>query len=537
MNPSRASSATNCGEDLMPQAQVANISGSRIGLNPLVLDLGLTAATGFTELVASLLVVSLIGRKLGAIALGEYLLLRRVYSWLQSGALLGSSTALPRYVAHALGKPATERAGYFRAALACSGGVAACSGILFNAVRAPLAERFFGSAQRAHLILPLSLMLVGGAVHSVVYGYYRGQLAMKRANALQLCNLVLIPLGAVLALFRVGSVALIVNVVGVSMLVCAGLFAVPILAQLRVAGPPRFRRQAAELLRYGVPRVPAGFLLGGLFALGPMIAAHRLPMARVSALLLGMSLLTGVASSADPLGMILLSKVSMMLAQDRVAELRAHLTHLQPAVLEIYAFTCLQLVVFADVLVRAWVGSRLLEEIVVIRLCLLAIPFYLLYASLRSIVDAAAVTAYNTYNIFVSVVIFLTLIAIAVKTVSLALLLKIIAGSQVAAIVVLACLTSRTVRKLYDVQVDWRRSARALSLGLLLGGTSLLLRWSQGFQTGFGQFLLIELLTGALFLGALKRLGSPWLPSFWNLAFPRRTQAETGFVGQRSRED
>ncbi len=508
----------------MAQGQAANTFRSRALLHPLFLDLGLTAATEFTVLVAGLLVVSLFSRMLGAVALGEYLLLRRIAAWLQSGTQPSLGTALPRYVAHAVDRPGFEREAYFLAALACGGGLTVCFGIILNAAGGPFARWLFGSVQMTHLILPLSLLLVGWAAQSSVYGYYRGRLAMKRANALQFCNLVLVPLGAVLALFRTGSVALIVSVVGVSMLVCTGLFAAPIVRQLLTNGPAGFSRQAAELLRYSIPRLPGAFGQSAIFALGPMIAAHYLPMAQVSYLLLGVNLLMGVASSATPLGVILLSKVSMMLAQNRLAELRVRLAYLQAAVLELYVFACLQLMVFADVLVRVWVGSSFLKGIVIIRLVLLTIPFYLLFVSLRSIIDAASVTPHNIINAFTSSAVFLALVAAAVKAAPLSLLLESIAAAMVVATVVLAWLTSRTVRKLYGLRVDWRRSAPPLFLGVLLGGTSLFLRWAQGFRTGLGQFFLIELATGALFLGLLKQWGSPWLPVFWNSAFPRRPQ-------------
>lgn len=501
------------------RVKATNILSSWFALHPLFLDLGLTAATEFLVLVGGLLVVSLFSRTLGAVGLAEYLLLRRIASWVQSGTQPGLATALPRYVAHAAERAGPERDAYFLAGLACGGGLTLCLGIVLNVARGAFARWLFGRAQMAHLILPLSLMLVGLAGHNSVYGYYRGRLAMKRANALQLCNLVLVPVGAVLGLFRTGSVALILSMVGVLMLVGAGLFAAPLLRQFAAGGLPRFGRHAAELMRYAIPRLPGALGQGAIFALGPMIAAHYVPVTQVSFLLLGVSLVMAATTSVTPLSLILLSKVSMMLAQDRLPELRIRLAYLQAAVLELYVFACLQVVVFADVMIRVWVGPSFLKGIVIIRLLSLAIPFYLWFVVLRGAIDAASVTPYNVYNMLLSAAAFLGLAAAAVKLAPGSLLLELIAGAMVAAVVFLAWLTNLTFQRLYELGIDWKRSALSVLVAVLLGGTSLLLHGAQGFRTSLGRFLLIELATGALFIGLLKYLHSPWLQFFWNLAF------------------
>jgi O-antigen/teichoic acid export membrane protein len=501
-------------------------AASRVRLHPFFRDLGLTAVTGGTVVVAGFLVISLFGRILGAVALSEYLLLRRVVSWLQSGAQLGLGVALPRYVAHAIDKPAFERQAYFLAALACGGILPLGLGIVFMGARSFSARWLFGSAQVAHLILPLSVMLLGLVAHACVYGYYQGCLAMGLANGLQLCNLALVPLAAVIAFFHTGSVGLIVSVMGVSMLFGAGLFALPIMRHSRGGRWLKFTRHAGELLRYGIARVPGDFGNGALVALGPVIASHYLPMGRVSYLLLGLSILTVVSASAAPLGLVLLSKASMMLAQNRLDEFRSRLSHLVAGVLELSTFACLQLLIFADVLVGLWVGPKFLEGLPVIRILLLAIPFYMFYVALRSVIDAASVTAYNARNILVSLALFLTLAAVGAKAAPPKFLLEGLAGALVLAFITLAWLTARSVRQLYDLRIAWRHSAAALLIGALLAGVSLLIRFGQGFRMGPVELVMLELVQGVVFLGLLKKLGSTWLLFVWNTTFQRRVPAD-----------
>lgn len=499
---------------------------SRTSLHPFFRDLGLTGVTLAMVLVAGLSVVALFGRMLGAVALSEYLLLRRVVAWVQSVTDLGMGVALPRYVAHTVDKPAVERQAYLLAALMCGGIAALGLGIVLMAARSFFARWLFGSVQGVHLILPLLVFLLGLTAHACVYGYHRGRLAMGLANGLQLCNIAFVPLAAVIAFFRSGSVGLIVSVMGIAMLFCAGLFAMPIVRQPGGGPPFKLTPHARELLRYGMVRVPGDFGAAALLALGPVIASHYLPMGRVSYLLLGLSILMAVSVSVAPLGLLLLSKASMMLAQNRLGEFRSRLSHLVAGVLELSTFACLQLLIFADVLVGLWVGPKFLEGLTVIRILLLAIPFYMFYVALRNVIDAASVTAYNTRNVLVSLALFLTLAAVGAKAAPAKFLLEGLAGALVLAFITLAWLTARSVRQLYDLGIAWRHSAAALSIGTLLAGVSLLIRFGQGFRMGPVELVTLELVQGVVFLGLLRKLRSDWLLFAWNTAFQRRVPVD-----------
>ena len=192
-------------------------------------DVGVTAATEFSILATSLLLVSLFGRLMGAVALGEYLLVRRVVTGLQSGVQMGFAVALPKHVARAVKGPEGQREAYFLVALSCLIAFAICVGLLLTAGRQAFARLLLGNTQMAHLVLPLSVWLLTLAAQVAVYGYYRGCLAMGRANAFQLCNYVLIPLVAIVFLYRTYSVALIMSAIGFAILISAGLFTGPII--------------------------------------------------------------------------------------------------------------------------------------------------------------------------------------------------------------------------------------------------------------------------------------------------------------------
>jgi O-antigen/teichoic acid export membrane protein len=494
----------------------------RLSIHPLFVDLGLTGFTSAAVLVTSLVMVSVFGKILGAVALAEYLLIRRMYSWLQSATLLGIDSALPRYVAMTDASEPRERDGFLLTAILCGGVVVLLACAILNAAGGTFSQWIFGEKGLRSLVLALSLFLAGGDAHGIVYGFYRGQLAMKRANTLQVINLVLVPVACVIAFARFHSTALIVDVMGALMILFSFLFSIPLLPQIMRAAHRNLRTPSKKLLEYGVPRLPSIFGLGALLALGPIVASQKISLARVTPLLLGTSMLMGIAASAEPLGLILLSKVSMFVAQNRTAELRKHLTLLQEAVVACYAFICLQMIVFADVVLRAWVGNRLAGGLGIVRLLLVAIPFYLLFAALRSIIDATSVTPYNTFNILITFGIFLLFLGAALFFSPKSDFLWSVALAMVVAIAILAGLTVRTMRKMYQLETNWARSAAAVLLSVALAALSYGLRVALGPALNLASALGIGLLVTAIFVLLLKRTGSPWLPFFWNIAFQRR---------------
>ncbi len=468
-------------------------------------------------LATSLLVVSLFGRLLGAVALAEYLLFRRVAAGLQSGVNLGLTIAVPRYVGLTANDPGGKPEAYFLAALTSLTAFASFVVSLLILGRRLFAHWLFGSPEKAHLVLPLSLVLIGLAVQAAVYGYYRGILAMGRANALEVCNLALIPVAAVVLLYRSGSVALILGVIGCATLFCACLFALPIFRRTLQAKRAQVTPLFLELLRYGIGRVPGDFGYAALFAAGPIIAAHFIPLARVSYLLLGLSMLMAVGYSTTPLGLVLLSRFSMMVGQGRLQEVHASLEHLMTSTLALSVFASLQLAVFADFIVRMWVGPKFLDGVFIIRLLLLAIPPYVFYVAMRSSIDAASATPYNAGNVMAALAAYIALAFLAVKVLPINLALSGVALSFVGAVLSLGALTARSVRQLYNLPIPWTRCASSIIVGISLGVAGVLFRWALGFRTSLIEVVVFELVMSFLFLGVLVKLDPPWLRFVWKI--------------------
>jgi len=259
--------------------------------------------------------------------------------------------------------------------------------------------------------------------------------------------------------------------------------------------------------------------------LGPVIAAHYVSIDHVAHLLLGISMLTAVSISTEPLGLILLSKVSMMLAQNRKEEVRLCVKHLLATVVAFSVFVTVQVDVFVDVLVRAWVGPSFTGHTLVIRIVLLATPFYLLTVAFRSIIDAGSFKAYGTRNGLISVIVFLLLVGIEIIVLPAHLLLGGIAAALLIALITLAWLTQATLRLLFQVSFPWRDSISLVVLSLLLGGAALLIHWNGGFRTSVPELLIIEVVLSVLFVSALIRQDPPWLQFLCRTIFVQRDVA------------
>lgn len=491
---------------------------------PFIWDVALTFGAESAVLVSSLLLISVLGRWLGPVALAEYLLVRRVSTWFLAGSRLGLATALPRYVALASGTKARGREcpAYFLGGAATMMISAVFVGVILVVGRHGFADLFFGRGNHGTLVLAMALLLVGTSTQSSVYGYYRGILDMVRANAVTVAALAVLPLAVVVGLASTKSVPLIVGAIGGLTVVVSVLFVVPLFRRIPWDRLPPLAPKTSELLRYGLPRVPGDFGQAALLAVGPVVAAHYVSMARLSSLLLGLGMLMVIGYAVSPLGVVLLSKVSIMLGKGAMESVRARLEHLAVAVPELSVFACVQLLVFADIAVRIWVGSKFLGDIDVIRLLILAIPPYLYYVMLRGTVDAAAVRAHNAESVLIALGVHLVLLFAAVTMVPARFLLEAVAASLLLSLVVLGFLTLRIFCRLYGVRLAWCRSAPAVGAALGLGGVAWLFRRIHGSPVQPIEVCLLECGLCLAYLGILRRLGSSWVDLAWKMAFPKR---------------
>lgn len=488
------------------------VNSIRLALHPAFRDFAVTGTATFLAGAAAMVVISILGKSVGPVLLGEYLLIRRMASWFQAGIQLPSAVALPRFVAFNINESSLIKQTYFLAGLLTSCAIALLISVVLLFWRNALSYLFFGSANLDHLVLPLCLLLLGLALNGVVFGYYQGTLAMVWASALQVWNLALVPVVVTVFLRSRYSIPLIVNTIGLSMCVFACLFAWPIIREWAFGGTlVELKRRSSELLSYGFARIFGDMGLQAMLSLPAVVAAHYFPIGSVSYLLLGGSFLTVIGAATLPLGTILLSRVSRSVAQMQTEQLRLRVTQFINALIELSVFICLQMVVFSDVIVRGWVGSGFLGGIRIMQITILAVPFYFVYAGLRSVIDAAAVKAYNTRNIIISGSVFLLSIALIKICAPPRHLLAGLAVSGVIGLAVLAYCTLRTAQHLIHIELKWPRVLPGLCVAMMFGALSLFFHQWGHDEIGLPALLLYELFVAALYLIVMWMLRSSWV--------------------------
>lgn len=490
----------------------------KIRLHSFLSDVLFTGVTQALILGASLYLVGSVSRKMGLVALGEYLLLKRVSAWLLTGTQLGFGIALPREIARSVQDTERRARQYFAAAIVTVTPLLALLTSLAVVAAKPLSVLCFGTPN-APLVYSMAVLLVGSAVQSLAFGYYRGLQRMRQANLIQLGGSVVLPLMAFVLLGSARSTPLLIGVTGAGMLIVSLVWALPILIRVRdfVA---TYRQDVKTLLRYGIVRVPGDLADGALLALGPVLITHRTNMAEVSFLLLGTTCLTMTSLAFWPVVMMLLAKVSSLLGAGRMEDVRGYVQHLRSAVVQISCLVMTQALIFAPALVLWWLGPAYLPGVSTIRILMCAIPGLMYYYGLRSVLDAASPFAYNTRNLLIALTAF-GLIAVPASIFAPGhLLLNLVAFAMTFSIYLLAIATNMSLQKL-----DLARSLpqwKPLWVVAIVAATSLAVQMLVRFQTTRILFVAIELANTTVLFLLLRRWRPEWIAFLNKMVLTKR---------------
>jgi O-antigen/teichoic acid export membrane protein len=135
-------------------------------------------------------------------------------------------------------------------------------------------------------------------------------------------------------------------------------------------------------------RVPGEIALFGLFAIPPILVAHRVGISAAGYLAFALSLVTLAGSVFGPISLILLPVASELVTGGDLARIRRHVQRLVPAALAVGVGLTALVEVFADVGVRLYLGSDFRPAIGIVRAVALGIPGYVVFVSTRSVLDA-----------------------------------------------------------------------------------------------------------------------------------------------------
>jgi len=343
-----------------------------------------TMATEFSVLITQIFVFKLAAYYLGKDGFSEYAVVRRAATFLVPLPLIGLAVGLPRYVAISRcdDQHGTESQ-YFGAALACVLVATVLCVCILNFATQPFSYLLFGDSKYERLIFPLSLMLFGLSLHSLVYSYFRGRLSMKSANVLQLVNYASIPV--VVFLFAGRHAERILLWLGICWTVVAAvalcLTPFPALVNFK-------SKQLKQLLRYGIQRVPGDFILMALLSLPVIFVAHNSGMTTAGFVALGISVLSMIGALVTPIGLILLPKASSLLAMGKKSELRTHVFHIAVLSLAASGTASIAIWMFAQLLIQLYLGPGFEQAAAILKIIAIGAVPYALFALLRNLIDA-----------------------------------------------------------------------------------------------------------------------------------------------------
>ena len=365
---------------------------------------GLTFLVEFCVLVAAILTLKLSAALLGPVGFGEYAVARRAQSILAFTLLCGLGISIPRYVAINVdaGPAPAPKGVYLAAGLSIAFPILLIFACLASMGSHTLAGILFGSPQFEPLVTPVVLVTIGTCLHAMIYGYFRGSLAMGRANILQAVNAALVMPAALLMSQHSAARALALSGVGL-VLICL-LYLLLLLRDdhfLNLSGA-QVRHCARQLLRYGVPRLAGEFALFGLFTVPTIIVVHRSGIKAAGFFSLGLSVVQLVGSLFSGLGILLLPLVGEMVGRkqwDRVERIVA--ASLGLSIILAVAIAA-ALAVSMGLAISRFLGASFSPAVQGARVLLVGGVPFVAYLVLRNPLDAMSVWPYNSVNLSVA---------------------------------------------------------------------------------------------------------------------------------------
>ena len=379
-----------------------------IKLSTFLRNIVTTTITSLIAIVSMIFIMRFLAKGLGPEEFGAYSLARRIISNIAPLAILSVDVALARYIA--MTNERRLQGSYIFASLMPA--VATLILILIVAVFASkqLSYLIFHSNEYLKLYYASFFLLVGYSIFIIVYSYFRGMQKFNVANSLQLGLMAIIPLVISYYFAYKKDSSLIVFLMGLAFY----LSLIPLILVIMKIKLPRLsgiKSSLRVLLKYSIPRVPAGFALAGLLTLGPFLASLILGLREAGYFVVGQSVFRVMESAIVGFGLVALPKVSQLLAEGNVEFLKLKIEDILIMIFQLGLFVTIHTFIWSKEIVLVWLGPEYIAAVPIMKIIVLSLGPYLGYVILRSIVDAVEVRAINTLNLSISLI-FATLISI-----------------------------------------------------------------------------------------------------------------------------
>jgi O-antigen/teichoic acid export membrane protein len=360
--------------------------------------------------ISYLLAFRLVAVFLGTTGFGEYSLSRRTLSLLLPLAVLGLDVGVARYVSYGEAKKVDPSANgapestatYVPAALTLLAASVGIISVVLVAFAGFWSQLFFGSAGYTDLVYALPVLIAGGGLHVLAYGYLRGLARIQWANVVYVFNFAILPVASIL--FFSSSVEMMLIALGGGWIVVSGF------ALLRL--PMDFghiNSKIRTLARFGVPRIPGDFVQLLLFAMPGILIAHSADIRLAGIVAFGIAALGMIGTALTPVSFVLLPFASRMFATGSVKKLQTEMAEVVGLTLAGTLFVVVAIELFAAPIVRLYLGPGFTGGVDILRIVLVGALPWAVYVTLRSVIDARHELPINARNMVISFICFVIL--------------------------------------------------------------------------------------------------------------------------------
>ena len=268
-------------------------------------------------------------------------------------------------------------------------------------------------------------------------------------------------------------------------------------------------REAAVLLRYGLRRVPASALEPALDLILPWVAVvSGGGLIGAGSLAIGLALMRPLNPISGALSQVLIPASAATIARGDFGAHAARARRIAQWALHGGTFATFQMILWADVLIRVWLGADYGPAAGVAAVVCLSLTPSFLFACLRGLIDGETEKAVNTRNLCMALLVFVAASALlgglhlgGTAALGLAYLV-----SRVA----LAALTLRYVASAYCVSFLSLRPGIALLSGSLLGAGGVAVRELLPAHCAVVEMIVYLPLAALAFTVSMTATGMEW---------------------------
>jgi O-antigen/teichoic acid export membrane protein len=456
--------------------------------------------------VCTLVVTRVYTQRYGAFDLSAVLIFRLYGSLLLACAALGMPIALQRTVAY-LGSNQSRAAAAALAGLVIAGTTLAV-GCLVSAVFAESIAQFLNHRAATDLWRAFMLLIYAQAITTMVSLIQLARERVLESVGTAVGALGLSPLLCVL-IFRDSGLSTVIAWTALA----SGAATLPSLVRITrwivSQGGARPLREAMVLLRYGLRRVPASALEPALDLVLPWMAVLAgAGLIGAGYLAIGLALMRPLNPISGALSQVLIPTSAAAIARGDFDAHAARARQVAQWALHGGTFATFQMIIWADVLIRVWLGPDYGPAAGVAAIVCLSLTPSFLFSCLRGLIDGETEKAVNTRNLCMAILVFAAVSALLgwLRLGGIAALGVAYLVSRVA----LAALTLRYVARAYRVSFLSLRPWAALVSGALLGAGAVVLRELLPADYGVFEMVVYVPLAGLVFIVNMTAIGMEW---------------------------